>query len=130
MDLPVPVQGLVAMRAGVGLTVLTAPSALALSFGLPPADARRPMAAVMAGFFGVRELALAALTAGASGAEPQARRRVLLACAATDGLDLAVVGVRAIRQPRLRRAVLLFGPAAVLSVVLHVLAASKVDATP
>ena len=128
MDLPLSVQGLTAFRVGVGLSALGAPSVFALVFGLPPA--RTPMADMGMSFFGIRELVLAGITAGAATAEPRARRRVLLAGAATDGLDLVVLGARAIRQPALRRAVLLFGPGAALSVALHLRAARKVEVTP
>ena len=45
-------------------------------------------------------------------------------------LDLVLVGARAVRQPALRRPVLLFAPAAALSVVLHLRAAQKVEIIP
>lgn len=130
MDLPLSVKGLTAMRVGVGLVAIAAPSLFSRLFGLPPAEARTSMAIMGSSFFGIRELALAALTAGASTAEPRARRRLLLVNAATDGLDLAVLGARAVRQPALRRGVLLFGPGAVGSVVLHLRAAAKVEIIP
>ncbi len=130
MDLSASVKGLMAMRVGVGLSAIAAPSAFALLFGLPPAEARTSMAVMGSSFFGIRELSLAGITAGATAAEPRALRRVLLACAATDGLDLVVLGARAVRQPALRRAVLLFGPGAALSVLLHWRAAQKVEVMP
>lgn len=124
------VKGLTAMRLGVGLSAIGAPSALAVLFGLPPAEARTPVASMGSAFFGIRELVLAGITVGATAAEPQARRRVLLACAATDGLDLAVLAAKSVRQPALRRAVMIFGPGAALSVVLHLRAARRIEETP
>ena len=120
------VKGLTAMRLGVGVTALAAPSVFALAFGRPRAEARTPMALMGSTFFGIREVTLAGITAGATATEPRALRRVLLACAATDGLDLLLLGARAVRQPGLRRAVLLFGPGAALSVALHLIEARKV----
>ena len=130
MDLPPVVKGLAAMRLGVGGTALAAPSAFALVFGRPAAEARSPMALLGSTFFGIRELTLAGITAGASATEPRALRRVLLACAATDGLDLLLLAARSVRRPGLRRAVLLFGPGAALSVALHLRAAQKVEVIP
>lgn len=129
MDPQVSVKGLAAMRLGVGLTAIATPTVFAYAFGLPPAEARTPMAIMGTTFFGIRELALAGMAVGAAETEPQALRRLLLVCAATDGLDLALLGARAVRRPALRRAVLLFGPPAVLSVVLHVRAARRVGST-
>lgn len=129
MDLPASVKGLTAMRLGVGVTALTYPSALALVFGRPPSETRAPMAMLASTLFGIRELGLTAITAGATTDEPKALRRILLIGAATDGLDLMLVGIRAIRQPALRRAVLLFAPASLLSVGLHLRAAQKVEVT-
>lgn len=130
MDPHVSVKGLAAMRLGVGLTAIVTPSVFAYAFGRPPAEVRTPMAIMGTTFFGIRELALTGMTAGATEAEPQALRRLLLVCAATDGLDVALLGVRAIRQPALRRAVLLFGPAAALSVALHLRAAQQAGSAP
>ena len=130
MEIPTSVKGFAAMRAGAGVLAIAAPSVLARLFGLPSADARRPLAASASAFFGIRELGLAGLTVGASSREPVALRRLLVINAATDALDLVVLGLRAIRQPGLRRGVLLFGPAALLSVVLHLQAAQKVEILP
>ncbi len=127
MDVPASVKGFAAIRVGAGVTAIAAPSVLARLFGFPAGEGGRPLAASTATFFGVRELALAAITTGASVNEPRALRRLLLVNAATDGLDLVVIGVRAIRQPSLRRAVVAFGPGAALSVVLHLRAAGKVE---
>ena len=128
MDLPASVKGLTAMRLGVGVTALIYPAAFALVFGRPPAEARSPMATIGSTLFGVRELGLSAVTAGASKDEPRALKRILLVGAATDALDLALVGIRSIRQPGLRRAVILFAPASLLSVGLHLRAAQNVEA--
>jgi len=128
MDLPASVMGLTAMRVGVGLAAVTAPPLFATVFGLPPGEARTPMATMGSAFFGIRELVLAGITVGATTGEPRARRRVLLACAATDGLDVVVLGIRAIRQPPLRRAVVMFAPGALVSVALHLRAARKLEA--
>ena len=130
MDLPASVKGLTAMRLGVGLAALTVPRSFALVFGRPPAEAATPMATIASTLFGIRELGLTAITVGASVDEPRALRRILLLGAATDGLDLAIVGLRAIRQPALRRAVVLFAPASILSVGLHLRAAQKVEVAP
>jgi hypothetical protein len=127
MDLPLTVKGLTAMRLGVGLTAIAAPSAFSFVFDLPRAEARTPTAMMGYAFFGVRELTIAGCTVGATATEPRSLRRVLLACAATDGLDLAVLGLQALRRPALRRAVLLFGPGAALSVLLHLRAARNVE---
>jgi len=124
------VTGLAAVRVGIGLAALAVPSSFALGFGRPRAEARTPMAMAGSSFFGVRELVLAGLAASASNAEPRAMRRVLFACAATDGLDLAVLGVRAIRRPGLRRAVLLLAPGVAVSIAVHVRAAQKVEVIP
>ena len=118
------------MRLGVGMTAIAAPSLLAVAFGLPAASARTPMAVLASSFFGIRELTLVGITAGATRSEPRALRRLLVVSAATDALDLTALGLRSIRQPALRRAVLLAGPAAVLSVVLHLRAAQNVEITP
>ena len=130
MDLPAPLKGLAAMRLGVGVTAIAAPQALALAFGLPAAGARTPMAVMGSAFFGVRELALVGITAGATKSEPRALRRLLVVSAATDALDLTVLGLRSIRQPPLRRALLLAAPAALASIVLHLRAAQDVEITP
>lgn len=130
MDLPLSVKGLAAMRLGVGVSAIVAPSVLARLLGLSPADARTPAALMSSTFFGIRELALTGITVGASAAEPRALRRLLLVCAATDGLDLVLTGARAVRQPALRRPVLLFGPGAAISVLLHVSAARKLEVMP
>lgn len=130
MDVPVSVKGFAAMRVGAGLVAIAAPSGLARLFGFPATDARIPLAASASTLFGVRELALAAITAGATASEPRGLRRLLVVNAATDALDFVVLGVRAIRQPGLRRGVLLFGPGAALSVVLHLRAAQRVDLIP
>ncbi|MEO5678802.1 MAG: DUF4267 domain-containing protein [Acidimicrobiales bacterium] len=127
MDVPAPVKGFLVMRIGAGLVAIAAPSVLARLFGFRAAEARNPLAVSTATFFGVRELALAALTLGASRAEPRALRRLLLVNAATDGLDLLLVGGRAARQRNLRRGVALFGPGAALSVALHLRAAQQVE---
>ena len=127
MNLPASVKGLTAMRLGVGLAALAVPRSIALAFGRPTAEAVTPMATIASTLFGIRELGLTAVTAGASADEPRALRRILLLGAATDGLDLVVVGLRAIRQPALRRAVVLFAPASILSVGLHLRAARKVE---
>ncbi len=129
-DLPAAVMGLAAMRIGVGVTAIATPSVFALAFGLSRADARTPMALVGSTFFGIRELALAGITAGATASEPRALRRLLVASAAVDGLDLALLGLRSIRRPTLRRAVVMFAPAAVASVALHLRAAQRVEITP
>ena len=130
MDLPVPLKGLAAMRVGIGVTAIAAPSVFSIVFRLPRTEARTPMAIMGTSFFGIRELALAGITAGATKSEPRALRRLLAVCAATDALDLIVLALRSVRQPALRRAVLLFGPAAVLSVVLHLRAVQNVEITP
>lgn len=130
MDLPVPLKGLAALRLGIGVTAIATPSLLAAAFGLPPAGAKTPSGTMWSAFFGVRELALVGITAGATTSEPRGLRRLLVVCAATDALDLTVVGIRSIRQPALRRAVLLFAPAALLSVFLHLRAAQNVEITP
>ena len=127
MDLPASVKGLTAMRVGVGVTALTFPAAFALVFGQPAADARTPMATMACTLFGIRELGLSAVTAGAAADEPKALKRILLVGAATDALDLVLIGIKAIRQPALRRAVVLFAPASLLSVALHIRAAQKVE---
>lgn len=127
MDVPASVKGFLAMRVGAGVVAIAAPSLLARLFGFPAGEAARPLAASATTFFGVRELALAAITAGATANEPRALRRLLVVNAATDGLDLMVLGVRAVRQPSLRRGVAAFGPGAALSVVLHLRAAQKVE---
>jgi hypothetical protein len=127
MDLPASVKGLTAMRLGVGVTALTYPTAFALVFGRPTAEARTPLATMASTLFGIRELGLTAITAAASADEPKALKRILLIGAATDALDLVLIGVRAIRQPALRRAVVLFAPASLLSVGLHIRAAQKVE---
>ncbi len=130
MEIPTSVKGFAAMRVGAGVVAIAAPSVLARLFGLPAADAGTPFAASTSAFFGIRELGLAAITTGATVREPVALRRLLLVNAATDALDLLVLGLRAIREPRLRRGVLLFGPGALLSVVLHLRAARKVEILP
>ena len=130
MEIPTSVKGFAAMRTGAGVLAIAAPSVLARLFGFRPEDARTPLAASTSAFFGVRELGLAAVTLGATGSEPLALRRLLLVNAATDGLDLLIVGLRAIRHPGLRRGVLFFGPAALLSVVLHLKAAQNVEILP
>lgn len=130
MDIPLPVKGFAAMRVGAGVAAVAAPSLLARLFGLPAADARNPLAVSASAFFGIRELGLAAITVGATGVEPLALRRLLVVNAATDGLDVLVLGLKAIRQPSLRRSVALFGPAALLSVVLHLRAAQQVELLP
>ncbi len=130
MELPLSVKGFTAMRVGAGLVAVAAPSVLARFFGLSSTEARTPFATSISTFFGVRELVLAALTVGAAGSEPRARRRLLVANAATDGLDVVVLGVKAIRQPALRRGLVLFGPGAALSVVLHLRAAQRVEVGP
>jgi len=130
MEIPTSVKGFAAMRVGAGVIGIVAPSVLARLFGLAPADARTPLAASASAFFGIRELGLAALTVGATGREPVALRRLLVANAATDALDVLVLGLRAVRQPALRRGVLLFGPGALLSVVLHLRAAQRVEILP
>lgn len=127
MDVPLSVKGFAAMRVGAGLVSIVAPSVLGRLFGFPAAEARTSLAASTSTFFGVRELALAALILGADTSEPRAWRRLLVVNAATDGLDFLVLGVRAVRQPGLRRGVLLFGPSAALSVALHLRAAQKVE---
>lgn len=127
MDVPDSVMGLAAVRLGIGLAALAVPSSFALGFGRPLAEARTPMALVGSGFFGVRELTLVGLTATASVAEPKALKRLLYACAATDGLDFAVLAIRAMRRPGLRRAVLLLAPGAAVSVFLHIRAAQKIE---
>lgn len=130
MDLPASVKALTAIRVGVGVSALTAPSALAIVFGRPRAEATTPMATLASSLFGVRELGLAAITARATADEPRGLRRILLIGAATDGLDLVVMGLWAVRDPRLRRTVFLFAPASLLSVALHLRAAQKVEVTP
>jgi len=115
------------MRLGVGVTALAYPSAFALVLGRPPAEGRTPMATITTTFFGIRELGITAITLGASADEPRALRRTLLLGAATDGLDLVIVAIRSIRRPALRRAVLLFAPASVISVALHLRAAQNVE---
>lgn len=130
MDLPASVKGLTVMRLGLGTAALTLPKAFALAFGRPTAEATTPMATIGGTLFGIRELGLAAITAKASPDEPRALRRILLLGAATDGLDLLLVGLRAIRQPALRRAVVLFAPASIVSVALHLRAAQKVEVAP
>ena len=130
MDVPLSVKGFTAMRVGAGLVAVAAPSVLARFFGLPASEARTPFATSTGTFFGVRELVLAALTVGAAGTEPRALRRLLVANAATDGLDVVVLGVKAIREPALRRGLVLFGPGAALSVVLHLRAARRVEVGP
>ena len=108
MDLPAPLKGLAVLRFGIGVTAITTPSLLAAAFGLPAAGAKTPAGTMWSAFFGFRELALVGITAGATTSEPRGLRRLLVVCAATDALDLPVVGIRSIRQPALRRAVLLF----------------------
>ncbi len=130
MDVPIPVKGFAAVRVGAGLVAIAAPVVLARLFGFPATDGRRPLATSTSTFFGVRELALAAITVGASASEPRALRRLLVVNGATDGLDFLVLGLRSIRQPALRRGVALFGPSAALSVVLHLRAARKVAVGP
>lgn len=130
MDVPDSVMGLVAVRLGIGLAALTVPSLFALGFGRPMAEARTPMALVGSGFFGVRELTLAGLTATASADEPKALKRLLYACAATDGLDFAILAIRAMRRPALRRGVVLLAPGAAVSVFLHLRAAQRIEVTP
>ena len=130
MDLPASVKALAAMRLGVGVTALAAPSAFAVVFGRPTAEARTPMATVTGTFFGIRELGITAITLGAGADEPKALRRILLLGAATDGADLAIVALRSIRRPALRRAVLLFAPASIISVALHLRAAQQVEVNP
>lgn len=127
MDLPASVMGLTAMRLGTGIAALTTPSLFALVFGRPVSEATSPMATMASSFFGIRELGLVAATVGASAAEPRARRRILLVGAATDGLDLVVLGIRAIREPALRRPVMMFAPASIISVALHLRAARQVE---
>jgi len=130
MDVPLPVKGFAAMRVGAGLVSIAAPSVLGRLFGFPASEATTSLAASTSTFFGVRELGLAALTVGAATGEPRALRRLLLVNAATDGLDFLLLGLRAIRQPSLRRGVVLFGPSAALSVVLHLGAARRVEVGP
>ena len=130
MDLSLSLKGLTAMRLGVGVGALTTPSIFAVVFGRPAAEARTPMATMVSTLFGIRELGLVAATVGASAAEPRAQRRILLVGAATDALDLVIVGLRSIRQPALRRAVVMFAPASIISVALHLRAARKVEVAP
>ncbi len=130
MEIPASVKGFAVMRVGAGIAAIAAPGVLAGLFGMPAAEARTPLAASTSAFFGVRELGLAAITVGATVGEPRALRRLLRVNAATDGLDLLVLGLRAIRQPGLRRGVALFGPGALLSVVLHLRAAQRVELRP
>ena len=130
MHVPASVRGFAIMRVGAGLTAIAAPSVLARLFGISTAEARSPLAATTSAFFGIRELGMATVTLGATPSEPRALRRLLVVNAATDGLDLLVLGVQAVRRPRLRRGVLLFGPGAVLSVVLHLRAAQRVEMLP
>jgi len=127
MDLDLPLKGITAMRVGAGVAAIAVPSVLGRLFGFPAKDAHSGLAVSTSTFFGVRELGLAALTVGASRTEPRALRRLLVVNAATDGLDFVVLGLRAIRQPGLRRGLVLFAPTAALSVVLHLRAAQRVE---
>ena len=127
MDVPLSVKGFATMRVGAGLAAIAVPSVLARALGLPVAQARTPLALSATAFFGIRELGLAAVTVGATPDEPKALRRLLFVNAATDGLDVVILGLKGIRNPRLRRSVVLFAPAAVFSVLLHLRAAKKVE---
>lgn len=130
MGVPKVLKGFIAVRAGIGVVMIVAPSVLARFLGLPAGEGRRPFAASTSMFFGVRELALAALTATATDREPRGLRRVLMINAATDGLDFLLLGALAVRHPSLRRGVALFVPGAALSVVLHGRAAQQVRMGP
>jgi len=121
------VMGLAAVRVGIGMAALAVPTSFAIGFGRPRAEARTPMALTVGSFFGVRELVLGGLVLGAGADEPRARRRLLVACAVTDGLDLVVLGAKAVRRPALRRAALLLAPGAVASTFLHLRAARKLE---
>jgi hypothetical protein len=89
MTLPAtaPGRALLAARAALGLSTLLTPRLASRAFGLDPAE--NPQLPVLGRMWGVRNLAISAGMAGASGANRAAWWRVQ---PAIDVLDLAVIG--------------------------------------
>lgn len=102
-----PVTGLSLGRIAIGVGSIASPSLTARMFGLSPAN--NPQLGYFARMFGVREIALGALTLMAKG---DTRRTMVLAGIAVDGGD-AATGVLAIarKEVPVLSAVMLIGVA-------------------